>query len=108
MNRWLVRRGHAWVYDRYADDPRLPALEREARRHRRGLWRRSDPIPPWRWRDGERRGTSGTSGNPEVADRDCSDFETHRAAKRFFEAHQPGDPHRLDGDGDGKPCEGLR
>ena len=29
-------------------------------------------------------------------------------AKAFFERHQPGDPHRLDGDGDGRACEGHR
>jgi endonuclease YncB( thermonuclease family) len=40
-------------------------------------------------------------------DRDCADFETQREAQNFFEANQPGDPHRLDGDGDGRACEDL-
>lgn len=41
-------------------------------------------------------------------DRDCSDFSTHRQAQRFFERHNPKrDPHRLDGDDDGRACEDL-
>ncbi len=41
-----------------------------------------------------------------AADRDCSDFATQRGALRFFVNHNPGaDPHGLDSDGDGMPCE---
>lgn len=38
---------------------------------------------------------------------DCSNFDTQAAAQQFFEAHQPGDPQRLDGNGDGQACESL-
>ncbi|MFB6217115.1 MAG: excalibur calcium-binding domain-containing protein, partial [Candidatus Aenigmatarchaeota archaeon] len=38
---------------------------------------------------------------------DCSDFSSQRAAQRFYERHKPGDPHNLDGDGDGEACESL-
>jgi len=48
------------------------------------------------------------SRRQSVADRDCSDFNTQAAAQRFFKRHQPGDPHRLDGDGDGIVCESLQ
>lgn len=37
-------------------------------------------------------------------DRDCADFPNHAAAQS---ALQPGDPERLDGDGDGIACESL-
>jgi len=30
-----------------------------------------------------------------------------RAARAFFERYQPGEPHRLDGDGDGVACKSL-
>lgn len=51
LNAWLVRRGHAWAYDRYLpEDSRYPALERQARQAEKGLWSRPDPIPPWDWR----------------------------------------------------------
>ncbi len=50
VNAELVRRGYAWVYRRYTDDPELIRLEREAREDQRGLWRDRDPEPPWDWR----------------------------------------------------------
>lgn len=100
VNAWLVRQGHAWAYDRYLDPgSELPDLERRARANGRGLWAGSGPIPPWEWRQGARPGREG--------DRDCSDFETQAAAQEFFEAQAPGDPHSLDGNGDGEACEGL-
>ncbi len=49
-NAELVRAGLAWHYKQYSDDPRLDALENEARTAKRGLWAGSDPIPPWDWR----------------------------------------------------------
>ena len=41
------------------------------------------------------------------ADRDCSDFATQAEAQAFFEAAGPGDPNRLDGNGDGAVCTSL-
>ncbi|OYD08460.1 thermonuclease family protein [Paludifilum halophilum] len=45
--------------------------------------------------------------DPNGPDRDCSDFETQKEAQDFFEATGPGDPHGLDGNGDGIVCEQL-
>jgi len=39
---------------------------------------------------------------------DCADFTTWEAAQEVFAANQPGDPNRLDIDGNGVPCESLR
>ena len=39
------------------------------------------------------------------SDRDCSDFATRWEAQSFFNQAGPGDPHRLDDDGDGLVCE---
>lgn len=50
VNAEQVRRGMAWVYVRYARDPGLVAVEREAREARRGLWADPAPVPPWEWR----------------------------------------------------------
>ena len=60
VNVEMIRRGHAWVYRRYANDCGIPrkelcAAEREARSARLGLWRDPNPIPPWRWRQGKTR-----------------------------------------------------
>lgn len=39
-----------------------------------------------------------------LLDFDCSDFSTQAQAQRYL---LPGDPHRLDGDGDGVACDSL-
>jgi endonuclease YncB( thermonuclease family) len=48
--------GMAWWYRRFADEQtaedrgRYESAERKARLRKRGLWRDSDPMPPWEWR----------------------------------------------------------
>jgi endonuclease YncB( thermonuclease family) len=49
-NAEQVRRGMAWVFDRYATDRSLYAIQDEARAARRGLWRDPQPVPPWEYR----------------------------------------------------------
>ena len=50
-NTEQVRRGMAWVFDRYAPpDSPLYSVQEEARATRRGLWAHNDPVPPWEWR----------------------------------------------------------
>jgi endonuclease YncB( thermonuclease family) len=62
----MVRRGAAWVFRRYSDDPELLRLEDEARAARRGLWAlpEAERVPPWDWRaaERERRRERGRSG----------------------------------------------
>ena len=41
----------------------------------------------------------------QATDRDCGDFATQAAAQAFFLSAGPGDPHRLDSDGDRVVCE---
>jgi endonuclease YncB( thermonuclease family) len=119
LGAMLIRDGLAWHYERYA--PRATEyarLERQAKNASRGLWSRSGPIPPWDWRDRVRKrkrreaapATSGPPYDPSGPDRDCSDFQSHRQAQRFFKAAggPSQDPHRLDGDGDGVACESLQ
>ena len=49
-NAAQVRRGMAWVYDRYAKDKTLYRVQDEARSAGRGLWADRDPVAPWEWR----------------------------------------------------------
>jgi endonuclease YncB( thermonuclease family) len=51
-NAEQVRRGMAWVYDRYVTDRALYAVQTEARDAGRGLWSDPDAVPPWQWRRG--------------------------------------------------------
>jgi micrococcal nuclease len=121
----LVREGYAVVYTQYlsncaetANDYRQ--AEAEARAARRNFWSQANPTLPWDFR----RGGSSTDAprppsplvDPIAPDRlpacvatdcNCSDFATWEQAQAVLEAF-PGDPHRLDGDGDGIACESLR
>lgn len=49
-NAEQVRRGMAWVFDRYATDLALYNLQDDARYAHRGLWADQSPTPPWEWR----------------------------------------------------------
>lgn len=49
-NAEQVRRGMAWVYDRYVTDRGLYALQNEARAAHVGLWADKRPTAPWDWR----------------------------------------------------------
>jgi len=54
LGRELLRAGLAWYYHRYANDPALEKLEGEARAAKRGLWSEPRPVPPWKFRAGQR------------------------------------------------------
>ena len=47
----ILKAGLAWVYRKYCKDcGDWYALEEEARKEKRGLWRDENPVPPWEWR----------------------------------------------------------
>lgn len=53
----MIQAGHAWVYDRYCKLPMCDGWrdeEEAARLMGAGLWGEPRPIPPWKWRKGER------------------------------------------------------
>jgi endonuclease YncB( thermonuclease family) len=55
-NAEQVRRGMAWVFDRYVKpDSPLYALQTEARQARRGLWGQTQQVPPWQWRQAKHK-----------------------------------------------------
>jgi endonuclease YncB( thermonuclease family) len=49
-NAEQVRRGMAWVFDRYVTDQMLYRLQDASRGDRLGLWSDPAPIAPWKWR----------------------------------------------------------
>jgi endonuclease YncB( thermonuclease family) len=57
VNAEMVKRGMAWTYRRYADDPSYCAYEKGARDLKRGLWSLSpEQRPaPWEWRQRKSR-----------------------------------------------------
>nr|WP_321468753.1 thermonuclease family protein [uncultured Desulfobulbus sp.] len=54
LNAELVAQGWAWFYRRYCHAQpvcrQLDGLERDARAHRKGLWAKTSPMPPWIWK----------------------------------------------------------
>jgi len=115
INRELVREGHAWVYRQYLRDETLLAVEAAAREERAGLWAlpAAERTPPWEWRHrapgASRRAQPVVSPEAEDAFR-CQGKRTCRemrscAEARFYQGRCG--VTRLDGDGDGTPCEAL-
>jgi endonuclease YncB( thermonuclease family) len=49
-NAEQVRRGMAWVYDRFVTDRSLYGLQNDARATHLGLWADKTPTAPWLWR----------------------------------------------------------
>jgi endonuclease YncB( thermonuclease family) len=122
----LVREGNAWVYRRYTDDPVLHQLEAEARAARRGIWSlpEAQRVPPWHWRHpgpekppqtgrglapaqsnlAPESALSGPAGPGCGSKRLCREMASCDEAR--FYLYQCG-VTRLDGDGDGIPCEAI-
>ena len=50
LNEELVKVGMCWWYRKYSDNFQLADYENEARKAKLGLWRDSEPIPPWLYR----------------------------------------------------------
>lgn len=135
LDEELVKFGYARV-STYPPDvkylERFQAAEREAHAEGRGLWgscggfgvplptatrpplapttqSQPQPSPQPQGQPVLPPPLGGLPYDPYGPDRDCSDFETHAEAQRFFVAAggPASDPHRLDSDGDGIACESL-
>src|SRR5262245_57401377 len=112
--REMVREGNAWVYRAYSRDPSLLEDEQRAREAKAGLWSLAEAqqIPPWAWRHGEKTrqlpppGARSTPGSEPScgAKRYCREMSSCTEARFYLERCGL---KRLDGDGDGVPCESL-
>ncbi len=131
VNLEQVRRGMAWVYRQYARDRSYFAAEDEARAERRGLWGDANPTPPWQWRRNKKnheggwfddlmgalRGKPAPTLAPTRAPRaptgaafQCGSKQTCREMTSCEEAKfhlQQCGLKKIDGNGDGVPCEAL-
>jgi hypothetical protein len=108
-----VKRGMAWVYEKYASDPAYFSAERTAKNARIGLWNQPSPTPPWIFRHPERAGSSITAKPPAPSNKStgrcgekrfCKEMRDCAEARYFFEVCGL---KKLDGNGDGTPCESL-
>jgi hypothetical protein len=105
VNAEQIKRGMAWVYRRYSHDPGLVALEAQAQAAKMGLWSDSQPQPPWEYRAGTPHVQAGAAV-PTACGHKRYCREMADCAEALFYFQQCG-VHRLDGDGDGVPCEKL-
>ena len=54
-NEEQVKRGMAWVYDKYVRDRNLYPIQDKARKSKIGLWADNKPIKPWEYRRQNKR-----------------------------------------------------
>jgi endonuclease YncB( thermonuclease family) len=113
INLEQVKRGMAWVYEKYATEPTYFAAERAARMSRIGLWNQPNPQPPWEYRHPSRVMQTPRSKSPTLASkvvgrcgekRFCKEMTSCAEARYFL--NECG-VKQLDGNHDGTPCETL-
>ena len=107
VNRALVAGGHAWVYRQYMTDETLLDDESKAREAGMGLWADSNAVAPWDWRRGVRvsSAVAPKANNATCSSkRYCGEMTSCKEAMYFLNSCGLS---RLDGDGDGIPCESL-
>ena len=116
-NKEQIKLGMAWVYRKYLHDQSLLSLEEAARQAKVGLWADANPMAPWDYRHG---GKEKKARDTLIAPREPKAHQDNNAAcgsKHYckemasceeakFYLTQCG-LTRIDGDGDGTPCEKL-
>jgi endonuclease YncB( thermonuclease family) len=105
----MIRNGAAWIYRTYCDDPTMYEIEKQATKQQIGLWKMPeyDRVPPWEWRRGKRT-KAANQPTPNAFECDaktyCSEMVSCDEAKYHLKSCGL---TRLDGDGDGVPCEAI-
>ena len=119
VNQQMVREGAAWAYSQYVTDPSMFALEDQARARHEGLWSlpSSQTMPPWEWRHGG-KGLASTNQMRTMAAPATSNAGHFQCGAKLYCREMSSCAEatyylkvcglrRLDGDGDGVPCERL-
>lgn len=115
-NREQVKQGMAWAYRQYLHDQSLVQDEDIARQSKVGLWSDPNLVPPWEYRHAGKKAKLANI-NAKETEQPKSTFDGACGSKRYckqmsscgeamFYLSQCG-LNRLDGDGDGVPCEAL-
>ncbi|MCQ8119907.1 thermonuclease family protein [Methylomonas rosea] len=115
-NREQIRQGMAWTYRQYLHDQSLIQDEENAKQSKIGLWFDPNPIPPWEYRH-SKKGQQQNSPPRNVSTAIEKPSDNQCGAKRYCKEMTSCDEakvylsqcglSRLDGDGDGVPCEKL-
>ena len=111
-----IAAGLPWHYKQYQgeqdapDRARCANVEIEARAARRGLWSlpEAQRVPPWEWRHGGKQPAQAAFAERTAAAcgprQYCREMVSCEEARHYLSACGLA---RLDGDGDGVPCEAL-
>jgi len=107
FNERLLADGYARMYDsQFSMRSEFREIEQQAREDRVGLWDYDGPASE----PESETDTSTTDDDvpppPADSDYDCSTFDTQEQAQTVYD-RDTSDPHRLDRDDDGVPCESL-
>ncbi len=123
VNAEMVRTGAAWAYRDFLKDQTLLNLEATAKHFKRGIWSlpKAEQQAPWDWRKNQRNGkqtqqqtaslpSSSTRSTSQAGGFSCSTLKScgqmSGCAEARYQLRQCGNP-RIDGDGDGIPCEAI-
>ena len=55
LNESLLKRGLAWHYKQYDENPVWAKFEEQARKQKIGLWSLAFPLPPWEFRKSKKQ-----------------------------------------------------
>lgn len=116
VNREQIKQGMAWAYRQYLHDQSLVDDEEKAKQSKVGLWSDPNPMPPWEYRH-SRKGQKQNAPQHNVSTAIEKPSDNNCGAKRYCKEMNSCDEAkfylnqcgliRLDGDGDGVPCEKL-
>jgi endonuclease YncB( thermonuclease family) len=106
INRELIREGYAWTYRDYLTDRTLLDDEAHAKNEGLGLWSDPNPVPPWRWRRGDRSSVASAPAKSSTCGSKTYCREMTSCDEAMFYLRECG-LTRLDGDSDGVPCESI-
>lgn len=117
VNLLLVELGAAWAYDQYLTDQNIKKAEKHARDSKVGLWAlpAHQIMPPWDWRHADKSASQTSGVKANALNQNSGEFscrgkrycrEMGSCAEAKFYLHKCG-LSRLDGDGDGVPCEKI-
>lgn len=117
VNLRLVELGAAWAYDQYLTDPNIKKAEKRARDSKAGLWNlpAHQIMAPWDWRHADKSVSQASGVKSNALNQGLGEFvcqgkrycrEMGSCAEAKFYLRECG-LSRLDGDGDGVPCEKI-
>ena len=107
FNERLLTDGYARMYDsQFSMREDFREVEAEAQDDEVGLWDYDGPVEEELESKQELTTDDDVPPPPADGDYDCSTFDTQEQAQTVYD-RDTSDPHRLDVDGDGEPCESL-